>query len=146
MKIQTKFHGEVKIEEKDLFTFEGGIPGFIDEKQFALLPLEGSPFIVLQSMKTREVAFIVSSPFEIFQNYEVKVSQDVISDLYIDSEKDVSIYVILTVRDPFNETTANLQAPIVLNMSNQLGKQFIMNSSNYSIRELLIPSPEQEER
>ncbi|MGX2961659.1 flagellar assembly protein FliW [Peribacillus sp. JNUCC 23] len=146
MKVQTKFHGEVEIEEKDLFTFETGIPGFSDEKKFALLPLEGTPFIVLQSMKTREIAFIMSSPFELFQNYEVKVSQDVLSDLQIESEKDVSIYVILTVRDPFNETTANLQAPIVLNMSNQLGKQFIMNSSNYSIRELLIPSPEQEEK
>ncbi|MFJ7977667.1 flagellar assembly protein FliW [Peribacillus sp. NPDC096379] len=146
MKVQTKFHGEIEIEEKDLFTFESGIPGFIDEKKFALLPLEGTPFIVLQSTKTREVAFIMSSPFEVFNNYEVKVSQDVLSDLQIESEKDVSIYVIVTVRDPFNETTANLQAPIVLNTSNQLGKQFIMNSSNYSIRELLIPSPEQEEK
>ncbi len=47
MKIQTKFHGEIEIKETDIFTFESGIPGFLDEKKFTLLPLDETPFFVL---------------------------------------------------------------------------------------------------
>ena len=47
MKILTKFHGEIEINEPDIFTFESGIPGFLDEKKFTLLSLDETPFFVL---------------------------------------------------------------------------------------------------
>ena len=116
MKISTKFHGEIEISDADIFTFESGIPGFLDEKKFTLLPLDETPFFVLQSVTTKEVAFIMMNPFDIFPTYEIDLSQDVLDDLHIESEQDVAVFVILTVRDPFEASTANLQAPVILNI------------------------------
>lgn len=71
MIIQTKYHGEVTIKEEQIINFSNGIPGFLDQKQFVILPLsEESPFLVLQSLKNAELGFIVSSPFLFFNQYE----------------------------------------------------------------------------
>lgn len=142
---QTKFHGEIEIGQEDIYTFESGIPGFLVEKQFCLLPLEDTPFFILQSMKTKEVAFIVTNPFDVFPDYEVKLTDEVLSTLQIETEKEVVTLVILTIHDPFNQTTANLQAPIILNSHKKTGKQFIMNGSNYRNKHLLIEPLEVEQ-
>jgi len=141
MKISTKFHGEIEINEEEIYTFESGIPGFLEERQFGLLPLDETPFFVLQSLKTPEVAFIMTNPFEVFPTYEVNLSDEVLADLQIQSEQDVTVFTILSVRDSFEQTTANLQAPIILNHTKKLGKQYIMKTDNYTTRHKLIPSP-----
>ncbi|MFE4895586.1 flagellar assembly protein FliW [Peribacillus butanolivorans] len=147
MNRQTKFHGEIEIAQENIYTFESGIPGFLEEKQFCLLTLDDTPFFVLQSIETKELAFIVTNPFEVFHDYEVKLTDEVLSSLNIETELEVITFVILTIQDPFNETTANLQAPIILNSSKKTGKQFIMNGSGYMTKHLLIePSVEQEEK
>ncbi|MGE7763754.1 flagellar assembly protein FliW [Peribacillus sp. NPDC096540] len=147
MIIQTKFHNELELAEKEIYVFESGIPGFLEEKQFCLLALGETPFVVLQSITTKEVAFIMLNPFDIFHDYEVNLTDEVLSTLRIEAEKEVIMFVILTIHEPFNKTTANLQAPIILNSSKKTGKQFIMNGSGYMTKHLLIePSVEQEEK
>lgn len=141
----TKFHGEIEIGQEDIYTFGSGIPGFLEEKKFSLLPLEETPFFVLQSIKTKEVAFIVMNPFDTFRDYEVKLPDEVLSTLEIETEKEVITLVILTIHDPFNQTTANLQAPIILNTHKKTGKQFIMNGSSYMNKHLLIEPLEVEQ-
>ncbi|AIE61354.1 flagellar assembly protein FliW [Bacillus methanolicus] len=141
MKIQTKFHGEQEIVKEEIIKFDHGIPGFLDEKEFYIFPLEDTPFLILQSINTKEVAFIIADPFSLFPDYEFDLSEDVIEALKIEAEKDVAVFVILTVREPFNQTTANLQAPVIINQNKKLGKQHILNDSNYSIRHFIIKPP-----
>lgn len=141
MKISTKFHGDIEIHEKEILAFESGIPGFLDEKQFTLLALEETPFIVLQSIATKEVAFVMANPFDFFQTYEFELSDELLNELHIQSEQDVVVFVILTVREPFEDTTANLQAPVIINVHNKLGKQYITNKDTYKTRHLLIQPP-----
>lgn len=117
MKIQTKFHGEQEIVKEEIIKFDHGIPGFLDEKEFYIFPLEDTPFLILQSINTKEVAFIIADPFSLFPDYEFDLSEDVIEALKIEAEKDVAVFVILTVREPFNQTTANLQAPVIINQN-----------------------------
>lgn len=138
MIIQPKFHGEMEIAEEKIYRFESGIPGFLEEKQFCLLTLDDTPFFVLQSLETKEVAFIVTNPFEVYRDYEVKLTDEVLSSLQIETELEVLTFVILTIQDPFNDTTANLQAPIIINSSKKMGKQFIMNGSEYRTKHRLI--------
>ena len=142
---QTKFHGVIEIAEGDIYTFESGIPGFLEEKQFCLLPLEETPFFILQSIELKEVAFIVTDPFDTFRDYEVKLTDEVLSYLHVQTKKEVATLVILTIREPFNQTTANLQAPIILNMVKKIGKQFIMNGSSYTTKHLFIQPPNVQE-
>lgn len=56
MIIHTKYHGQMNIKEEQIILFESGIPGFLEEKQFVILPLsEDSPFVALQSVDRKSV-------------------------------------------------------------------------------------------
>ena len=142
MKIETKYHGPLDINEEELYTFSSGLPGFPDEKQFVILPLENTPLYVLQSVQAAQTAFVLANPFDSFPDYRVKLSDDVLASLKIEKEEDVAVYTILTVREPFAETTANLQAPVVINTSSRLAKQYITNDASFSMRQRLIPEQE----
>lgn len=135
MQIETKYQGTFEIKEESIITFSKGIPAFEDEKKFVLLPLEeGTPFFVLQSISTTDVAFIVLNPFEFVSNYQVKLPDVTLDMLEIEKEEDVATFVVLTVKEPFSETTANLQGPIIINVNKQLGKQLLLSDSDYKTK------------
>lgn len=138
MVIQTKYHGELSIEANEKITFENGIPGFLDEKTFVLLPLdEETSFFILQSVQTPRIAFVVTSPFFFFKDYEFDLDESTKERLNIQSEQDVEVLVILTVKELFNNSTANLKAPIILNRKTKLGKQLILNQTDYTTKHRL---------
>lgn len=143
MNIQTKFHGKKEMNSKEVIRFQTGIPGFIEEKEFCILPIEGTELFVLQSIHTQNVAFIITDPFSIFPQYEFDLPQESIENLEIESEKDIAIFVILTVKDPFQETTANLQAPVIINQHKKQGKQIILTNTNYQTKHKIQAPQEQ---
>ena len=142
MKIQTKYHGEVEIAEDTILIFEKGIPGFPDEKKFTLLPLPDlTNMSVMQSVTTPGLAFVVADPYTLFSPYEFALDDNTVEELEIAGPEDVSALVILTVQDPFEKSTANLQAPIVMNMKKNKGKQVILNNENYKTKQPLFGQP-----
>jgi len=142
MKIQTKYHGEVEIVEDTILTFAKGIPGFPDETKFTLLPLPDlTNMSVMQSVTTPGLAFVVADPYSIFSPYEFALDDNTVEELEISGPEDVSALVILTVQDPFEKSTANLQAPIVMNMKKNKGKQVILNNENYKTKQPLFGQP-----
>ncbi|MFS0864953.1 flagellar assembly protein FliW [Fredinandcohnia sp. 179-A 10B2 NHS] len=139
MKLHTKYHGEISIEETEIITFENGIPGFLEEKKFVFLPFgDDSVFFIMQSVGTSELAFVVASPFAFFNEYDFTLEEQVVEQLQLDSEKDVTVYVILTVQEPFDRSTANLQGPVVVNNKMKLGKQVILTNTSYQTKHLIF--------
>lgn len=136
MKIQTAYFGEVEIEETAIMTFDNGLPGFEEEKQFILMPLsEESPFEILQSTQTKEIAFVVMPPAVIVLNYSFDLDEAIVQALHIEDEKDVQVYAIVSLKESFAESTANLKAPIVINTTNNKAKQVILANEEYMIRQ-----------
>ena len=64
MTADTKYFGPVDYEADDLIRFPSGLFGFEDEKQFLLLPFEGSggDLLCLQSLSTPSLSFVVMNP------------------------------------------------------------------------------------
>jgi flagellar assembly factor FliW len=140
MNIETRYHGDIELAQDEIITFEKGIPGFEDEKQFALLPFgEDTPFYILQSTNTPELAFVLTEPFTYFKDYEFDLPKDLQEELAIKDKTDVVVFAILTVKDPFSNSTANLQAPVVINKKQQKGKQLLLNNTSYQTKHLLFP-------
>lgn len=138
MKINTKYHGEIEIKNSDIITFESGIPGFDDMNSYAIIPLsEDQVYLVLQSTETPELAFVITDPFIHFKEYEFSLSEETIHQLKIENEQDVVVYVILTLQEKINETTANLLAPLVMNTKQRLSKQIILHNTKYETKHLL---------
>lgn len=138
MIIQTRYHGETAILEDQILSFENGLPGFLDEKKFVILPLsEESPFLVLQSVTTEELAFIVTSPFVFFKEYEFDLDEATTELLELEASEDVEVIVLLTIEEPFDKTTANLKAPVVVNRKKKLAKQVILQDAAYQTKHLI---------
>ncbi|MGG2954686.1 flagellar assembly protein FliW [Geobacillus stearothermophilus] len=139
MNIDTKYHGTVAVKGEDIIRFPHGLPGFADEKRFVILPFADTPFVILQSTETPVLGFVLIEPFSYFPTYEIDLDDKTLEQLQITGEQDVALYVILTVAEPFDDTTANLQAPIVINVNKRLGKQVILTNTNYKTKHRLFP-------
>ena len=141
MKLATKYQGEIEISQDQVIHFSSGIPGFPEEKEFVLLPfLEDMPYFILQSVLTTELAFVVVDPYPFFPEYQYKLTEAQVESLKVENQDDVATFVILTLKEPFADSTANLKGPLVINVKEKLGKQLILNDSTYVTKHLLFNS------
>ncbi|GED56743.1 flagellar assembly protein FliW [Brevibacillus formosus] len=133
-----------KVELGKLF-FEDGIPGFSHLQFFQLMQEEESPFFLIQSTEEKDVGFWVVDPFVFFPSYEFSLSSVTKEALRINEASPVAVFSIVTIREN-NQTTVNLKAPIVVNLSNRMGRQVILQEDSYSIRQQLIEQPATENK
>ena len=139
MKFVSKIHGEMEYEENNIVTFNKGIPGFDELKKFILLDLqEYEPFKLLQSLENDEISLIVTSPYEFFKEYEIKLSEETIKNLKIESPEQVMILTTVTLNSDVKKITTNLQGPIVINTSNNFGEQIVLDNPKYKVKNPLI--------
>jgi flagellar assembly factor FliW len=141
MKYETARFGSLEIQDKDIFLFPDALYGFDKEKEFALLPLDPkteSPMEWLQSLRTRELAFIVTDPFLFVPEYKMVLSDSERTQLEIESTESVVVRVIVTIPKVHSEMTANLVAPLVINQKNRLAKQTVLTSVEYDTKYPLI--------
>ncbi|MBK0009184.1 MULTISPECIES: flagellar assembly protein FliW [Priestia] len=135
MKISTSYHGDIEIDNQQTLTFNQGIPGFLEETEFVILPLpEAEAFQVLQSIQTKEVAFIITDPFQFFLDYDFQLEPQEIEKLQLQQAEDAAVYVLLTMSDSVEKITANLQAPVIINTKQQLAKQVILMNTAYETK------------
>ena len=140
MKVKTARCGEIELVQEDLITFVEGIPGFPDEHEFVILPYsDDSPFLYLQSAKQDYLAFLMANPFLFFTDYEFELDEIQMEELAIRSMEEVASYVMITV-PPHNVKmmTANLVAPVVINIHTHHGKQIVLEKSKYQTKHLLF--------
>lgn len=142
MQIQTALFGQVNISETDIIRFPEGLPAFESEKAFVLIPLEEqSPFYYLQSLKTKEFCLLLADPFLFFPNYQVDLSENVLNQLEANTENPpLIVLTILTVPGEFKKATANLMAPVVINIDKKIGLQFIPEKADYKTKHPLFPA------
>ena len=139
MEIVSPIHGTIIYEENEIIIFEKGIPGFENLKKFVIREVgEDSPFSILQSLEDKDIGFILISPFVIYDNYEVDLKEEVITNLEIKSSEEVLLYSLVTLNSKPREITANLKAPIVINIKNKKGEQYIIDKDKYKIKEKIF--------
>lgn len=135
MQIETKFHGPMTINKEQTWIFPKGLPGFEDEKSFVLLPIEGNElFQVLQSTESPMIAFIVTNPFTLISEYAFKIDDPTIELLNIKNQSEIFVLSVLSLKDPFESSTINLQAPLIFQSTSKKAKQMILNDGKYSMR------------
>ena len=147
MKYETARLGALEIQDQDILVFPDALYGFDQEKEFALLPLDpevDSPMEWLQSLKTRELAFIVTNPFLFVPEYKMVLSDSERTQLEIESTESVLVRVIVTIPKVHTEMTANLVAPLVINQKNCLAKQIVLTSAEYDTKHPLMSKKNKE--
>ena len=94
----------------------------------------------MQSIKSPDLAFFITSPYIFFPDYEFEISDDVVAELELESPDDVLTYVIITVPGgSVRDMTANLLAPIIINARTMKAKQNVIENSEYNTKHRLFP-------
>lgn len=139
MQINTKFLGELNINEQDIIRFPSGLMGFEDHKEFILLEIPDNPhFKVLQDINEAYIGFLVINPWDFFASYDIVIPNDELKKIEITDKKDFVLYSIVTLGSSFDKSTANLIAPVVINTHRKTGLQYILNDGEYTTKHPLF--------
>jgi flagellar assembly factor FliW len=140
MILQTKYFGDLDINENDIIQFNHGLPGFENVQKFILIDNEeeGSPFKWLQGVTGPKPAFVIIDPFAIRKDYEINLDDEVLKELEIMEADSVCVYCIVVVPDDVSKMTVNLQAPVVINTANKKGRQLILDTDRYGVRHYIL--------
>lgn len=139
MQLKTALFGDINVLDEEIILFSTGIPGFSDYKQYVILhPDPELPVSYLQSLEEGSLSFVMVDPFAFYPQYEFKISETDLAALEIEQTKDVAVYCIVTIKDSLHKATVNLVAPIVINISRRIGKQIVLQGTDYGTKHPLV--------
>jgi flagellar assembly factor FliW len=138
--------GEIKINQKNIINFSSGLLGMQTKQNFCLSDFPNpkySTFKILQSSDDSELAFIVlpvaskNNKFNFYNDNDIKECSQ---NLGIEASN-MAILLITSVHPSVEATSVyvsvNLRAPLILDIKNQTGVQYVLSNNAYSIRHIL---------
>lgn len=144
MIINTSRFGRIELQETDVLTFPEGLLGFADLRQFVLLDDPSDEiFAWLQSCESAQIAFPVLEPELFAESYRVSLTKNDLEALKMTTPQKARYFSIVTIPDDPTQMTANLKAPIVVNVENRLARQCVLQDNNLAIREPIFAKLQQ---
>jgi len=138
MTIDTKAYGLIEVDEKQKLNIPQGILGFEDYKEFVIIDAEHQPFLWLQSIEEKKLAFIIINPFLFRKDYEINITKDEEKQIGLSSAENALIFVIVNIPPDGSPMTANLQGPIVINKQNMTAAQAILSDTRWRTKHDIV--------
>jgi len=131
--LKTKYFGTVDCPDEERVHFAAGLFGFEEEKDFYLLPFEGSggSLLCFQSAATPALAFVAVNPFSFKPDYAPQLAAAELEELGVERSEDLCFYALCVVREPVGESTVNLRCPVALNDRTREAVQVILETEQY---------------
>ena len=136
MIINTKFFGDINIDEDKIILFEDGILGFPDYKKYLFMESgeDGSPFFWLQSIEDVGIVFPIIDVTKCIPD-DSPVADSAEIDSLGNADDDLAIYnIIIIPKHDAKDMTVNLKAPVVINLNTMKAKQIISSNEEYPIK------------
>lgn len=144
MTIQTTRFGQVQLESQDLLTFPEGILGFAHLNKFVLLDDPNDDiFAWLQSCDEAAIAFPVLEPELFQQGYKISLAKSDLEALKLANTEGIRQFCIITIPDDPTQMTANMKAPIVINVAAKTARQCVLQDNSLAIREPIFAKLQQ---
>jgi flagellar assembly factor FliW len=144
--VQTRFFGELDYDKEALLSFPSGLPGFEDHRSFVFLKKPGlEPLMFLQSLDIRSLCFILLPIRAIDENFRLELTHEEIREIgFVCERKPVIgediLCAAMICSGEGSGPTANLMAPVVVNLHNNVGIQPIHPDSGHSHRHPVLGS------
>jgi flagellar assembly factor FliW len=140
---QTRYFGSLEYDEASVLVFPDGIPAFEREQRFLAIrqPLN-EPLVFLQSLSDPDLCFVTLPVQTVLSGFRLSIAPEDLEALGLPTGtpsaigRDVLCLVMISIEQN-NPPTANLLAPVVVNLRTQCGRQVIQTDSKYSHREIL---------
>ncbi|HEX3745568.1 MAG TPA: flagellar assembly protein FliW [Bryobacteraceae bacterium] len=141
---ETANFGTISFAPESVFEFPHGLPGFEDRRRFLPVQHAGSaPIVFLQSMEDPSLCFTTLPIWVIDPQYRLHVTEQDLELLGFPPDRqpgigaDVLCLAVLSIRPA--GATANLLAPVVVNLKNYKAVQAVSAESGYSHQHALFP-------
>lgn len=124
--------------------FPNGLFGFESFTKFSLIEAEYKPFYWLQSEQDKTLSFLVVDPFIFFDDYELDIDDNSLKSVEVKTPADVVVLTIITIPGSNGKITANLQGPLIINKTNNLGMQFVLSDPKWTTKHELVAKENKE--
>lgn len=142
MLIDTRCFGKVDIADEKIVHFPEGLLGFEYLKDYTIIydisNGERAKIAWLQSLKEPELALPVINPFDVMEDYNPTVDEELLKVLGDVTTENIVVLLVVTVPSDVTKTTANLKAPVIMNSDARLGAQIIVENKDYAIKYPII--------
>lgn len=134
----TKYFGQVDYPDSAVIHVPLGLPAFEDENQFLLIERNPTaPVVFLQSLQHPELCFLTLPILVVDPHYQLGIAEEDLEYLALETRRqpligsEIRCLAILVAAEN-GPATANLWAPIVVNLKTQRAIQAIRVDSTYS--------------
>jgi len=117
------------------------LPGFPGLRRFVLVQLdENGVLFDFRSLENPDIRFIVVPSVAFFPDYEPEIDEITALQLGISSPEQAWLLLIVTVGSNRDDSTANLRAPLVVNLITRAATQVVLADDNHPLRAPLSSS------
>ena len=135
MIIKTGRFGQLTVTDDEIIKIPQGVLGFPQYHDYCLIdPGDDTLIVWLQSLNAPEIAFPLLEPRVFKQDFSAKLSAAELRELKLDHVNRSAVFSILTIPQDVSQMTANLKAPLVINLEAHLAKQIVLQENEYDIR------------
>ena len=138
MRVQTKFFGEVELDDNKVIEFPNGIIGFEDFKKFAIIyDIEDdrdTKISWLQSLEEPTLALPVVDPLAVTTEYAPMIEDELLNPLGNPADEDLLFLLVMTVPSDMTKVTANMKAPVIISTEERKGVQLIVDNADYPVK------------
>jgi flagellar assembly factor FliW len=140
---------QTQFDESAVLTFPAGLPGFERATRFVLVEhSEYAPMVSLQSVERQELCFLAVPVGTLDAAYSLAVNEEDLQRLGLPAERQPvpgsEVLCLALLSTPENgRATANLLAPVVVNLKTRVAVQAVRGDARYSHQALLPEKPPQ---
>ena len=137
----TRYFGTVDYEPDALIVFPQALPGFIEETEFILLQRAADfPLAYLQSTRTAALCFLTMPVQSVDPTYGLELAEEDARVLEVPTKPQVGVDVLCLalISVHTGEPTANLFAPLVVNLRTRLAAQCFRTGTQYGCQHSLM--------
>jgi flagellar assembly factor FliW len=133
----TKNFGNIDFDDASVVVFPAGLPGFEECRRFLALHFQNSaPLVYLQSLEDDGLCFVTLPVQSVEPDYQLRVCDDDLRAIGLEAGRQPALgsevlgLAVVSIRE--SALTANLLAPVVINLQNRRAVQAIATDTSYS--------------
>ena len=135
MIVKTGRFGQFTASDAEIIRIPHGVMGFPELTEFCLVdPGDETLILWLQSLQNPGVAFPMLEPKIFRADYAARLSAAELRDLKLENINQSAVFSILTIPADITQMTANLKAPLVINLKEQIARQVVLQENEYTIK------------
>jgi flagellar assembly factor FliW len=135
MQVQTTRFGTIKVSESDIVAFNEGLLGFTELHKFVLIDDPNDEiFAWLQSCENPGIAFPILEPELFIEKFNPTITKGDLQAIGLASREGMRLFTIITIPEDVTQMTANLKAPVAINVAAKIAKQVVVQENDFPIK------------